>query len=289
MSSHDTASRTAGLSGGEIADLSDGRLSRALRTATQLGVSGVVGLARRHGFRESLHFAARNVRHMIAHRIALRWDRKYGVDTAGSIQLAALSVKGPNREFGNECVCTSPKSFDFMMRCLPADLQDYTFVDFGSGKSRTVLLASRYNLGKIIGVEFAKELVDCARTNIARFNGAWQNCRDLEIVEADATEFVVPDKPLVIFFYNPFAREVFDIVLQNIVASLTTKKRACYIIYGSSSHDAIGWAAPAILASGHFETMAAEPMPMFFDSVRTIRFAAFFVCALHRSKLFTPA
>jgi hypothetical protein len=275
MSSHNTASRTAGLSGGEIADLSDGRLRRALRTATQLGASGVVGLARRHGFRESLHFAARNIRHVIAHRIALRWDRKYGVDTAGSIQLAALSVKGPNREFGNECVCTSPKSFDFMMRCLPADLQDYTFVDFGSGKSRTVLLASRYNLGKIIGVEFAKELVDCARTNIARFNGAWQSCRDLEIVEADATEFIVPDKPLVIFFYNPFAREVFDIVLQNIVASLTTKKRACYIIYGSSSHDAIGWAAPAILASGHFETMAAEPMPVFFDAVRTIRFAAF--------------
>jgi hypothetical protein len=275
MSSHNTVSRTAGLSGGEIADLSTGRLRRALRTATQLGASGVVGLARRHGFRESLHFAARNVRHMIAHRIALRWDRKYGVDTAGSIQLAALSVKGPNRKFGNECVCTSPKSFDFMMRCLPADLQDYTFVDFGSGKSRTVLLASRYNLGKIIGVEFAKELVDCARTNIARFNGAWQSCRDLEIVEADATEFVVPDKPLVIFFYNPFARKVFDTVLQNIVASLTTKKRACYIIYGSSSHDAIGWAAPAILASGHFETMAAEPMPVFFDSVRTIRYAAF--------------
>ena len=275
MSSRDTASRTAGLSGGEIADLSDGRLRRALRTATQLGASGVVGLARRHGFHESVHFALRNVRHMIAHRIALRWDRKYGVDTAGSIQLAALSVKGPNRKFGNECICTSPKSFDFMMRCLPADLQDYTFVDFGSGKSRTVLLASRYNLGKIIGVEFAKELVDCARSNIARFNGAWQNCRDLEIIEADATEFVVPDKPLVIFFYNPFAREVFDIVLQNIVASLTAKKRPCYIIYGSSSHDAIGWAAPAILASGYFETMAAEPMPMFFDSVRTIRFAAF--------------
>ena len=36
-----------------------------------------------------------------------------------------------------------------------------------------------------------------------------------------------------------------------------------------------GWAAPAILASGHFETIAAEPMPMFFDSIRTIGFAAF--------------
>jgi hypothetical protein len=102
---------------------------------------------------------------------------------------------------------------------------------------------------------------------IARFNGEWQRCRDLEIVEADAAEFVVPDKPLVIFFYNPFAREVFDTVLQNIVASLTTKKRTCYVIYGR--------AALAILASGHFETMAAEPMPMFFDSIRTIRFAAF--------------
>jgi hypothetical protein len=275
MFSPNTAPRTAGLNGSDSHDLSAGRLRRALRTASQLGTSGIVGLAREHGFHESLRFAARNVRHMIAHRIALRWDRKYGVDTAGSIQLASLTVKGPNRKFGNECVCTSPRSFDFMMRYLPADLQDYTFVDFGSGKSRTVVLASRYGFGKIIGVEFAKELVDCARTNIARFNGEWQKCRDLEIVEADAAEFAVPDTPLVIFFYNPFTRDVFDIVLQNIVTSLAAKKRACTLIYGSSSHDAIDWAVPAILASGHFEKMAVEPMPMFFDSVRTLRYAAF--------------
>src|ERR1700722_5275620 len=275
MSLSNIASPAAGLREPKLQDLSASRLRRAVRMLRQHGPSGIAALARRHGLRECFRFAVRNIRHMIAHRIALRWDRRYGVDTAGSIQLDSLSVRGPNRKFGNECVCTSPRSFDFMMGCLPADLQNYTFVDFGSGKSQTVLPASRYGFEKIIGVEFAKELVDCARTNILRFNGAWQRCSDLEIVEADATEFAVPETPLVIFFYNPFTREVFDTVLHNIVASLTMKKRACTIIYGSSSHDSIDWAAPGILASGHFETIAAEPMPMFFDSVRTIGFAAF--------------
>jgi hypothetical protein len=275
MSMSNIASPAAGLRAPELQDLSASRLRRALRMVRQQGPSGIVALVRQHGLRASFHFAARNIRHIIAHRIALRWDRRYGVDTAGSIQLDSLSVRGPNRIFGNECVCTSPKSFDFMMRCLPRDLRGHTFVDFGSGKSRTVLLASRYDFGKIIGVEFAKELVDCANTNIARFNGEWQRCRDLEIVEADATEFVVPDTPLVIFFYNPFTRDVFDTVLNNIVASLASNRRACTIIYGSSSHNAIDWAAPAILASGHFEKIPAEPMPMFFDSVRSVRFAAF--------------
>ena len=275
MSLSYTAAPATAFSAQKLQDLSASRPRRALRMLRQLGPSGVAALIREHGWRECLRFAARNIRHMIAHRIALRWDRKYGVDTAGTIQLASLSVRGPNRKFGNECICTSPNAFDFMMRSLPAKIGNCTFVDFGSGKSRTVLLASRYGFAKIVGVEFASELVDCARANLARFNAEWQKCRDLEIVEADATEFVVPTTPLVIYFYNPFTRDVFDTVLHNIVTSLAANKQACTIIYGSSSHDAIGWAAPAILATGHFEAVAAEPMPLFLDSVRTIRFAAF--------------
>jgi Methyltransferase domain len=275
MSLPDTASPRDRFVAGPAQDLSSGRIRRALRTVRQMGLLQLLTLIRQYGARKSLAFAAHNVRHIIAHRLALRWDRDHGVDTAGSIQLNALTISGPNRDFGNEAVCTSPKSFDFMMQSLPRDLSLYTFIDIGSGKSRTLLLASRYNFAKIVGVEFAKELVACARRNISGFRCERQRCRDLNVVEADATQFEIPNTPLVLFFYNPFSQNVFDLVLQNIVTSLQVHRRDCYIIYGSSSHNAIGWAKPAILASGQFEEIPTAPMPWFPDAVRGVNFAAF--------------
>jgi hypothetical protein len=250
-------------------------MRRALRAVRERGLADVIALARQRGLRGSCAFVAHNVRHIVAHRIALAWDRRHGVDTAGSIQLDTLSIAGPNQKSGNECVCTSPNSFDFMMRRLPRSLAGYTFVDIGAGKSRTLLLASRYDFARIVGVEFASELVECSKRNIARFKTDWQRCRDLAVVEADATQFAFPDTPLVLFFYNPFTRDVFDVVLGNIVASLKSKPRDCVIVYGSSSHNAIDWAKPAVLASGCFTEVPAGAMPFYLDAVRTIRFAVF--------------
>jgi hypothetical protein len=260
---------------GDMQDLSTGRVRRALLAMRKTGFLPLLALIRQHGARKSLTFVANNVRHVIAHRLAQRWDRDHGVDTAGSIQLQSLTIVGPNRDFGNEAVCTSPQAFDFMMQSLPRDLSSYTFIDIGSGKSRTLLLASRYNFAKIMGVEFAKELVACARRNISGFRCDRQRCRDLSIVEADATQFEIPNTPLVLFFYNPFTQNVFDVVLGNIVKSLEAHKRDCFIIYGSSSHNAIGWAKPAILGSGQFEEIPTPPMPLFFDAVRGVNYAAF--------------
>jgi hypothetical protein len=275
MSLPDTASHNAPFGGGELQDLSTGRLRRAIRTVRQIGLLQLIALVRQHGLRESFSFATHNIRHIIAHRRALRWDREHGVDTAGSIQLHSLTITGPNRDFGNESVCTSPKSFDFMMQSLPHNVSDYTFIDIGAGKSRTLLLASRYDFRKIVGVEFAKELVACTGRNIANFKSDWQQCRDLEIVEADAAQYQIPDTPLVLFFYNPFAKDVFDVVIGNIVASLKANPRDCYVVYGSSSHNAIGWARPAILATGCFVEVPTKPMPLFFDAVRSISYAVF--------------
>jgi hypothetical protein len=275
MALPDTASHNAPFGGGEIQDLSAGRVRRAIRTVRQIGLLQLIALLRQHGWRKSYDFAAHNIRHIVAHRLALRWDHAHCVDTAGSIQLHSLTITGPNRDFGNESVCTSPRSFDFMMRSLPHDLSGYTFVDIGAGKSRTLLLASRYNFAKIVGVEFARELVTCAKRNIASFKSDWQKCDNVEIVEADATQFQFPDTSLALFFYNPFSQNVFEAMLRNIVVTLEERKRECYVIYGSSSHNAIGWAKPAILASSLFDEVSSAPMPLFFDAVRTINYAVF--------------
>ncbi|MDQ6436949.1 class I SAM-dependent methyltransferase [Mesorhizobium sp. LHD-90] len=258
-----------------IQDRSSGRLGRAIRILRERGPLEPFRLVRRHGLSASTAFVGRNIRHLMADRLARKWDRDHNVDTAGSIQLAGLQVVGPHRDQGNECLCTSPKTFDFIMRSLPADLSDCTFIDIGAGKSRTLLLASRYPFAKVVGVEFAHELVEIAKRNVETFRDPAQKCRNIEVVEADAAAYEFPKTPLVVYFYNPFSKQVFDIVIQNLVASLRETDRDCHVVYGSSSHAAIDWAKPAILTSGAFEQLATPPMPGFLDAVRTIDYAVF--------------
>lgn len=263
-----------------VEDRSSGRLGRALALVRQKGPLEPIRLVRRHGVGASVGFVTRNLRHMLADHLARKWDRQHGVDTAGSIQLDALDVVGPHRAKGNEAVCTSPRSFDFIMKSLPRDLQDHTFIDIGSGKSRTLLLASRYPFQNIIGVEFARELVEIARGNIANFRDAARKCRALGVVQADAAAYAFPEGPLVVYFYNPFSSDVFEIVLKNLVSSLERHPRDCFIVYGSSSHRAIDWARPAIRDTGMFTELAVPPMPGFLDAVRTIDYAVFRATAM---------
>jgi len=262
-----------------LEDRSFGRLGRAWSHLHQHGLLEPLRLIHRHGFGASLGFVRRNIRHMLADRLARKWDRRHGVDTAGSIQLGTLDVVGPHRAMGNEAVCTSPRTFDFIMKSLPRDLDGHTFIDIGSGKSRTLLLASRYPFADIVGVEFARELVDIARSNIERFRDPSQKCRALSVVEADAAAYAFPETPLVVYFYNPFSKDVFDIVLKNLVSSLERHPRDCFIVYGSSSHRAIDWARPTIRETGNFRELSVPAMPSFLDAVRTIDYAVFQVQA----------
>jgi hypothetical protein len=256
-------------------DKAQGRVGRALRSMAALGPAGLCALVRRHGLGGSLDFLRRNLRYALAERLARRWDRRHGVDTAGSIPLEGLDVVGPNRAKGNECVCTSPKSFAFIMRQIGDIPPGTTFIDIGSGKARTLLLASHHPFARIVGVEFARELAAVARDNIAAYRAEDRRTAALEVVEGDAAAFAFPATPLVVYFYNPFSKDVFDEVLANLVASLRTAPRPCILVYGSSSHRAIDWARPAILASGAFEAQPTPPMPGFLDAVRRIDAAIF--------------
>jgi hypothetical protein len=92
MSLPDTASGTSSFDVGKMQDLSAGRIRRAIHTVRRMGLLQLIALIRQHGVRKSLAFAAHNIRHMVAHGLALHWDREHGVDTAGSIQLHALTV-----------------------------------------------------------------------------------------------------------------------------------------------------------------------------------------------------
>ena len=111
------------------------------------------------------------------------------------------------------------------------DFGDFTFIDLGSGKGRTLLMASDYPFRRIIGVELLPSLHDIAQENLRLYKSESQKCFALESICADATEFPFPEDPLVIFLFNPFPESGMRRVVANLEQSLRAHPRPVYVLY----------------------------------------------------------
>jgi SAM-dependent methyltransferase len=171
-----------------------------------------------------------------ARRRDREFDARFGVETRGIIELERLRIASRNAAHGVQYEQTKPAAFDTLMKPLQIRYEDFVFVDFGSGKGRALLLASEYPFRKIIGVEFAPELHEAAQANLARYHSATQQCRAIELYCQDATEFVLPAEPAVLYFYNPFDATVMRKVLANIRASLAVHPRPVFLLYCNHLH-----------------------------------------------------
>ena len=110
-------------------------------------------------------------------------------------------------------------------------LQDFTFIDLGSGKGRVLLMASDYPFQKIVGVEFMPELHRAAQKNIVSYSNDRQQCRQIDAVCMDARDFRFPLDPLVVYLFNPFEESAFARVLDNLHRSAEQTLRPIYIAY----------------------------------------------------------
>jgi len=113
----------------------------------------------------------------------------------------------------------------------PIEFDRFTFVDIGSGKGRTLLMASEYPFRKIVGVELIAELHDAAEENIRDYHSATQRCRQIEAVCVDACEFVFPETPLVLYLFNPLPKSGMRRVMARLEKSLAANPRPVWILY----------------------------------------------------------
>ena len=112
-----------------------------------------------------------------------------------------------------------------------SNLQELTFIDLGSGKGRVLLMASDYPFRKIIGVELLPSLNRIAQENIAKYKSEAQNCFALESTCADATNFPLPDSPVVLYLFNPFPEFGLRRMLDNLQRDLERNPRPLYLLY----------------------------------------------------------
>jgi SAM-dependent methyltransferase len=111
------------------------------------------------------------------------------------------------------------------------DFRDFTFIDLGSGKGRTLLMASDYPFRRILGVELLPSLHQIAQENLPQYKSESQKCFALESICADATAFPLPADPLVIFLFNPFPESGMRQVVANLDQSMREHPRPVYVLY----------------------------------------------------------
>jgi len=119
------------------------------------------------------------------------------------------------------------------------DFKEFTFIDLGSGKGRTLLMAADYPFRRIIGVELLPSLNEIARQNLTRYHSESQKCFAIESICADATAFDLPMTPLVIYLFNPFPEPGLRRALAKLKNSLQTKPRPTYVLYHNPLMEAV--------------------------------------------------
>lgn len=166
-----------------------------------------------------------------------RFDRQFGVNTAGIIEPADLDITNRQKDVGHRYEPTPVLAIQAMLDNLTLPHREYSFIDFGSGKGRLLLLAARYPWQHVFGVEFSQRLHEIAKTNIAKWQDPRQQCTRIESILADARDFPLPHSPLVLFFFTPFTLPVFKHVVDNIKQSLCEYPRPMQILYYGSRPD----------------------------------------------------
>ncbi len=163
------------------------------------------------------------------------YDFEHGVDTTW----ATVPFRTRIRELlsGARYQPSEPLLFRQILQSLPVVPDGFTFIDLGSGKGRTLLMASDFPFRRVVGVELLPELDAIARENIARYHSDGQKCFAIESYAGDARDFVFPDEPTVVYLFNPFPKDVLRRVLANLRDSLGEHPRPVYVLYHNLIHE----------------------------------------------------
>jgi predicted RNA methylase len=213
------------------------KLSTSLK---KRGIRGTLRTARSYYVLPIIAIAGRTTQ-QLANRW---WDSRHGVETSRLVDLDRLRIDAPNLA-GMRYQPTSTRQFHKAIRSLAIQYDKFVFVDFGCGKGKCLFMASEYPFRKVIGVEFARELLDSGLKNLANYYSPRQKCSAIEFVECDAARYPLPNEPSVFYFYNPFGPDIMRQVRDRIRKSIETcPRRICVVYYNPVHRDVLtegGW------------------------------------------------
>ena len=150
------------------------------------------------------------------------FDRLHGTDTSRLLETYTPEGKPVHRyETASESAILST------LNSLPMELSDYTFIDLGCGKGKPLLIAAGYPFRRVIGVDISARCLAIARKNVSRCNLD----NRITLIVGDATEYVFPDGPLLVYLFNPFPGPIIEKVIGRLVQRLDETPDPITIVY----------------------------------------------------------
>ena len=192
---------------------------------------------RRHGPTDLLWLVAYNAAYHAralvyrVHRQSLvdRFDQEHGTDTGGTRTTASLDVVDlPVAMYAVQYEPSGAQLVRDQLAKLDIDPAQFTFVDFGSGKGRVLLIAAERPFKDVIGIEFSRELHEIALRNIGRLPPHLDRRAPVRSVNGDAAEVELPKGNLVCYFNNPFGPPIISRVAERLVAH--HRDHGCHIL-----------------------------------------------------------
>ena len=156
------------------------------------------------------------------------FDEQWGTDTFEMRELHTLTVDPALASHARRYQASNGGNMSSWFADLDVDFARTAFIDFGCGKGRAVLEAARFPFARVIGVEFAPELVDIALRNREIMAARGGLTAPVEFLCMDAARYRPPaDLDLVCFFYDPFD----DTVMAPVAERLTALTQPVSVIY----------------------------------------------------------
>jgi len=159
------------------------------------------------------------------------YEWRLGVDTLGYIEAGDLGYT--SREL-HDYAAVGYRTLYSILETVPIAKSASTFLDYGVGKGRVVVVAATFPFRRVIGIELSALLLEAAKDNVKKMRH--RRAVAVDLYQADAAQYVVPGDVNIIHFFNPFRGEVLQDAVNHIRQSWEQYPRDIYILYMNNEH-----------------------------------------------------
>jgi hypothetical protein len=164
------------------------------------------------------------------------FDQSTGLDTGGFIHGSQLRSGHPHDKYSVSYYGSAPSLVQAILgHWLDTPplrpIEEYTFIDFGSGKGRVVLIASTLPFRKSIGIELNPALHAIAAKNMKLWQAMGRSVCPMQALCQEATEFQFPETPCLVYLFNPFTFQVIAKLLDRIAETFADRPGQLDLLY----------------------------------------------------------
>jgi predicted RNA methylase len=162
-----------------------------------------------------------------------RYDKILGIDTGGEITGKRLRMAPEGEAYAKGYAGTPPDVAEHLIDVVADRARGFTFIDYGAGKGRVLLIAARYAFDRVIGIELSEPLIRIATANVTAYRQNYSGLCAIDLIHADASTYQLPSTPCVLFFFDPFQASLMERIGRQVHDSFLANPRKMFVIYYS--------------------------------------------------------